>query len=478
MGSIPTPAIMKIAILGFGREGRAVLKFLKKNKIDKEIWILDEDLKIKAPAGVNVCFGKNYLKNLNNFDIIFRSPGVPYNLPEIQKAVKKGVRFSSATKLFFEKAQGKVIGITGTKGKGTTATLIYKILKAAKRDAYLVGNIGKPCLAILPRLNKNSIVVFELSSFQLQDLDSPPHQFQPRTLGFQEGKAKPLRSLSIENQEHRWDRSGGKSPNISVILDIFPDHLDIHKNLKEYLKAKTNIVRYQRSKDKIFYFADNFYSQKIAAKSKAKKIPIFVSNATTKAIASGITPTNLKIKGHHNFKNALMAAAVTERLGVKPSIIKKTILNFCGLEDRLEFVDKINGVSIYNDSASTNPESAAAAVQSFIEPQILIAGGKDKNLDFKSLARALKNSSVKKVFLFGENKNKIKAKINKIVLVKTCPDLKTSLEKALKIAYNGDVIVFSPASASFDMFRDYKDRGKIFKKLVKKILLVPHKTDR
>ena len=179
---------MKIAILGFGREGQSVFKFIKKDKEYKnsEFFILDKNKNTKTPKNVKCYLGEDYLKNLKEFDTVFRSPGVPYNLTEIQRAISKGVIFKSVTSLFFERAKGRIIGVTGTKGKGTTSTLLYKILKNCGHDVYLAGNIGKPAIEILPKLKKNSITILELSSFQLQDLK--------------------------------------KSPQISLLLDIFPDH--------------------------------------------------------------------------------------------------------------------------------------------------------------------------------------------------------------------------------------------------------------
>src|SRR3989344_8413262 len=249
--------IMNIAILGFGQEGKSVLKYLKKSPRFKNATISILDKKLK----------KNYLKNLDKFDIIFRSPGIPYNLPEIQKAVKKGIEISSSTKLFFNEANNigcEISGITGTKGKGTTSTLLYKILKAAEKNArpkqrrrvFLAGNIGKPAIEILPKLKKKSVVILELSSFQLQDLK--------------------------------------QSPAIAVILDIFEDHLDSHKNFEEYIKAKSSISKYQKPTDKIFYFLDNKYSKLIALKSKGKKIPVFPDEFKL------FSREDLKISGEHH----------------------------------------------------------------------------------------------------------------------------------------------------------------------------------
>ncbi len=452
---------MKIAILGFGREGKSVLKYLKKSPQFKktDVSVLDKK------------FGKNYLKNLNRFDIVFRSPGVPYNLPEIQKVIKAGVKISSPTALFFENFKGKIIGITGTKGKGTTATLLFKILRACGKKIYLAGNIGKPAIELLSKIRINqpnqhksaSLVILELSSFQLQDMKA--------------------------------------SPEIAVVLDVFPDHMDAHKNLKEYFSAKTAISKFQNKNDKVFYFADNKYSKWIAQKSRGKKIPVDSTFSNSRELENKIKEI-IKIPGEHNFRNAVMAATVALSLGCPKDKILKVVKNFRGNEHRLELIRTIRinqlnqhksaSIKFYNDSASTNPQTAAAAIKAFKEPKILISGGKDKGLNYSPLAQALKNSNTKLVILFGENKKKIKRQIARlpsrgtsgqakskaqIVLVK---DLKSSVQLAYKTAkkltgsmVNGQWsmvnIIFSPASASFDMFKDYADRGKKFKKLVKKL---------
>lgn len=410
----------RIAILGFGREGRAILRFLKNQNPATKAAILDRKL------------DKDYLKKLKQFDVIYRSPGVPYNLKEIQQAIASGVKFSSATDLFFKNAKGLVIGITGTKGKGTTSTLIYKILKVTGKDVYLAGNIGKPAIDILPKLKKNSITVLELSSFQLQDLKHSPH--------------------------------------IAVVLDMFPDHMDAHKDLKEYFEAKSSIARYQIKKDKVFYAASNKYAKTIAAKSKGKKTAVYPK------VFKLFKPEDIKTRGEHNFKNAVMAATVAASLGINKKVILKTVKNYRGLPYRLQLVKTLNGVKIYNDSASTNPMTTAAAVKSFKEKNILIMGGKDKGLDYKPVTKALKNSSIKLVILFGENKNKIAKAIKKShIPIELAKNLKTAIKSACqkaisyKLKAKSSVILFSPGAASFDMFVDYKDRGKKFNEIVKKL---------
>jgi len=433
---------MNITILGFGREGKSVLKFLKKSPKYRRasIEILDK------------ARNKNYLKNLSRFDLIFRSPGVPYQTSALFRARCDGVKFSSATILFFEamrnmvrRGSPQVIGITGSKGKGTTATLLYKILKTAKKDVYLVGNIGKSALDILPRLTKNSWVIFELSSFQLQDLPYSPH--------------------------------------IAVVLDMFPEHLDHHKTLREYYGSKANIVRFQKPSDIAFYAKDNAVAVRTATKGRGKKIPM-----DTKSF-SLFAPSELRMPGMHNFKNAVAAARVAQFLHISDHTIRKVAIAFRGNEHRLELVRSISSASkshsnvlknirmrFYNDSASTNPHTTIAAIQAFPDtPKILIMGGQDKGLDYRLVAQALRNSGTKLVILVGENKKKIYRQLD-VRSSKFDMIFVRNLAEAVRVAYRFArllttrysllAIIFSPGAASFDMFQNYADRGTQFKKVV------------
>ena len=402
---------MKIAILGFGQEGKAVLRFLKKTQPKLRPVILD---KKRDPK---------YLSRLKDFDLIYRSPGVPYTLPQIQKAIKSGVKFSSATDLFFTQAKGTIIGVTGTKGKSTTTTLIYKVLKNAGRDAYLGGNIGKPAIELLPKLKKNSITVLELSSFQLQDL------------------------------KH--------SPRVAIILDIFPDHLDAHQSFKEYFEAKKSITKFQKSKDLVFYFSNNKHAKLIADKSKGKKIPV----------SPDVQIPEIRILGPHNRKNIAMVIAVAKQFKIPQKTILETLKSFSGLPHRLKLVRTVKGVKFYNDSASTNPETTAAAIMSFPNhPKIIIMGGKDKKLDYEPVAEAAYAENIKLAVLFGENKKKIHLALDKVAKTKTAKDLKSAVKIARGATKSGDIIIFSPGAASFDMFENYKTRGKEFERIVKKIM--------
>lgn len=403
-----------------------MLEFIKKSpKYDfAEVWILDDDSKTKIPPRCRRALGRNYLKKLGQFDLVFRSPGVPFNLPEIQSAIKQGVIFSSATKLFFEHCSSRIIGVTGTKGKGTTSTLIYRLLKRGDFDAHLAGNMGVPMLDILPQLKQHSIAVLELSSFQLQDL--------------------------------------AVSPQIAVVLSVFPDHLDAHATLKEYLDAKGNIARYQTSGNDVFFFKDGGYAARIGRLGSGKKHSVVTSGFDLFA------PDGLKIPGAHNYKNAVMASRVAELLGCSREAIRETVLAYEGIEHRLESVREINGVRWYNDSASTNPQTMIAAAQSFAQPTIIIGGGSDKGLDYASVQFALKKSKTMLVILYGANRLKIKKALGRFPTV-LCGTLAEAVGIAAGRAVRGSVVVLSPGAASFDQFHNYADRGTKFKEMIIKI---------
>lgn len=432
---------MKIAILGFSREGRALFSFLKKKHPKDHIFLLDKNSETKCPREATGVFGPDYLKDLTTYDIIYRSPGIPYTLPQIQAAKKKGVVISSATHLFFEQMRHRhpgvpILGITGSKGKSTTSTLVHRILKEDGKNALLAGNIGIPALDVLKKVRAGAIVVLELSSFQLEDL---PY-----------------------------------SPDIAAVTEMFPEHQDAHGSLRAYYNAKTSIARHQKKSDAIFYFPGNAVSKKIALLSPAEKIAVDEKKFTLFA------PGDLKIKGRHNFKNAVMAALIARRAGASESSIVSAVSSFAGLDHRLQFVRKLKGAEFYDDSASTNPIAMVGAIKSFPDRGVvLIAGGYDKGLDYAPLTKALTKSNVRLLILFGANKKKI-AESAKGTGVRTVMAL--NLEEAVMQAHlfclsspAHFAIVLSPGAASFDMFKSYADRGDQFKKLVRKLTLKPAK---
>ena len=409
----------RIAILGAGREGRSLKKYLAKTKKYKQSDIVLLDRKNNP----------NYLARLEDYKTIFRSPGIHYLNEFIQKAIIKGSIISSATKLFFETTLKKgacIIGITGTKGKTTTATLIYKILKAAGRKTFLAGNIGKPMMDTIDDIDKNTAVVLELSSFQLQDLHISPH--------------------------------------ISVVLDIAPDHQDIHKNFKEYVEAKSNIAKHQNKNNAVIFSRSNQYSIYIANKSAGKKIGI--SLADQDPLLSRLEQI-IKLPGKHNLKNAYFAAKIGRIMNVPKKIILKTIGNFKGIPFRIQKIK--NQPVVYNDSASTNPEATIAAIKA-VKPDLLIMGGLAKNLSYAKIGKFLKKSTIKTILLYGSNKKELARNMPKNISVKESPTLKYLFKNYNKIMKQYKTILFSPASASMDQFKNYKERGKLFNEITERYL--------
>lgn len=398
----------KVAILGYGIEGQDAEKYFK--SLGERVTILDQK------------FDKDYLKGLDKYDLVVRSPGVyPYK-PELDN-----VKITTPIQIFFNNCPAKIIGVTGTKGKGTTSTLIYEILKKAGKDVYLVGNIGKPYLEILPKLTKDSFVVMELSSFQLIDIT--------------------------------------KSPHIAVILNITLDHMDWHKSKEEYVSAKENIVKYQTQSDYAVINSEYDIPKSFIELTKANVV-LFNKNKLEEKYKD-----RLLIKGVHNLENIAAAVSVAKILKISDEIIIKVIRNFKGLEHRLELVKEVGGITFYNDSFATGPQPTIAAIKSFLEPTTLILGGSDKGLDYEDLRNEIeKRDNVKNLILIGQIGEKIGGGIkNKNIINLGKTTMETIVKKAFEITPKGGVVILSPAAASFDMFANYKDRGNQFKKAVLKL---------
>ena len=423
----------KVAVLGLGIEGVDAINFLlaKGAKItlfeQKENKNLDFEGIQKAK--IKIVSGKNYLSGgLKDFDYIVRSPGIYRFTPEIVEAEASGAKVTSAIKIFFEECPGKIIGVTGTKGKGTTSTLIYRILETSGKEVYLVGNIGKPYLQLLPKLSDKSWVIVELSSFQLIDMKASPH--------------------------------------IAVVLNITQDHLDWHKDREEYLKSKENIVKYQNSSD--FSVINEEYSQsKNFAKLSNAKIIFFSKNSLEQKYKVG-----LQLKGEHNLENIAAAVAAAKCVEIPDKIILNVVKAFRGLEHRLEFVREVNGIKFYNDSFATGPQPTIAAINSFTEPETVILGGSEKGLEFKELRKVIEQKeNVRNLITIGLIGKKIVRGIKKkkIIDLGTTP-MTQIVKKAFEITPKGGVVILSPAAASFDMFENYKDRGNQFKKAVQSLL--------
>lgn len=413
----------KVLILGMGREGKSTLNFLKKFYPDAETATADQK------------DGKDYLNNLKDFDLIIKSPGIPLKIKEIKEAKASGVKFSSQTQIFLELFRDKTIGVTGTKGKSTTASLIYHILKMADKNVKLVGNIGKPVLDHVEDFEDKSMFVYEMSSHQLSDVTVSSH--------------------------------------IAVLLNIYPEHLDYYSSFEEYLDAKKNIAKFQLSSDILVYNSDFEEFTKFASTVNSKKIS-FSSHDTLENM--GIKLNKNPLMGKHNLNNIKAAVLVAQNLGISNEDIKGAITTFKPLEDRLELVRKIGNVIFINDGLATIPQATISAVDSFEGQNItLILGGFDRGINFEILGEYLsKNSSVKNVVLIGDTANKINATLDKNKFVGKIYNLgKTSMnriiEKAYEVTKPEGIILLSPSATSFDMFKDYKDRDDQFKKAVSEL---------
>lgn len=399
----------KIAILGWGVDTQDVEPWLKEQ--GAVVTILDEQ--------------KEAFGDLTKYDVLVRSPGVYRYRSDIVKAESAGTAVTSKTKIFFDVCPGKIIGVTGTKGKGTTSTLIYEILKAAGKKVFLGGNIGKGIFEHLDEMDKNSLVVLELSSFQLIDLH--------------------------------------KSPHVAVVLMTTSEHMDWHKSVNEYVDAKSRITQFQMPNDYVIYNKDYPNSVKISKQGKAKKIS--VSGKDWKG--------EMGLRGEHNRENVAAATAVARIFKVQGSIISKVVGEFKGLEHRLEEVATIDGVTYFDDSFSTTPETTIAAIKAFTEPLILIAGGSEKGSDFTNLGKVISETkNIKAVILIGHMADRIdKAILNRnLSIIRNISNLKDVVRTASGLASSGDVVLLSPACASFDMFKNYKERGNQFKEEVRKLV--------
>ncbi len=414
---------MKIALLGYGKEGQATEEYFKSHYDNTECDVFENF----TPDEIKE-------KDFSSYDFVFRSPSVPPLHLNNE---------TSVTKYFFDHCPCPIIGVTGTKGKGTTCSLIEAILKSLNKSVHLAGNIGIPSIEILDQLQKSDVVVYEMSSFQLWDLK--------------------------------------KSPKIAVVLRIEPDHLNVHKDFDDYVDAKSHIAEYQTTEDSIIYFKNNPNSVKIAEKSPAEHRFPYPGDQDSAELTNLLD--SLKVPGEHNRENAKAALlAVAAFLNISPdelikehsSKIKTALESFRGLPHHLEFVRSLNNVDYYDDSFSASSPSLEVAIKAFPGQRIvLIAGGKDRGLDLTPHKNAIFNSDdIEKALLIGETRHDLSADQNseKFILKDTLEDAVTTAreiaEKAAKTSDKPAIVLLSPGAASFDMFKDFYDRGDQFKKYV------------
>ena len=448
----------KVAVIGLGVSNLPLLEYLHDKKA--KVTVFDERTIEEIPQETinkinmyefETSFGKNCLEKLNGFNLIFRSPSCLPTRKELQQEAENGAIVTTEIEMLMEMCPCKIIGVTGSDGKTTTTSMINAILKEAGYNTFLGGNIGTPLFTKLPEMKADDIVVLELSSFQLMNMHV--------------------------------------SPDIAVITNITPNHLNIHKDYQEYIDAKKCIFKNQNEKGILILNYDNDITRECSKEAKGKVI--FFSSKTkldNGFIVDGnvikecedkvrkhiLNTDEVILRGNHNFQNIATALAATKTL-VDTDVAVKAIKEFKPVEHRIEFVREINGVKWYNDSASSSPTRTLSGINAFKENIILIAGGYDKNLDYQPIAKPIVDK-VSTLILIGQTAEKIydvvkeeSEKQNKKINIHMCDSLEQTIEIAKKSAQKGDVVLFSPASASFDMFKNFADRGHKFKDLVNKI---------
>jgi UDP-N-acetylmuramoylalanine--D-glutamate ligase len=433
-----------VGVLGLGKSGVAVANLAV--KLGYNVFASDSGSKRKIKElnkKVNTEFDGHSDKILNS-DVIIKSPGIHSDTSILKKAIKKKIVVISELSFSLENLKyKKIIAITGTNGKTTTTDLIAKIIKAVYKNSIVVGNIGMPLANKALRTDKSTYITMELSSYQLED-----------TPYFR--------------------------PDISVLLNITPDHIEHHKTMNAYIKAKENVFINQRRGDFAILNYDDKICRRISSKVQANLIYF-----SKKALNKGIFYNNgkivikigkkhfeiepkINIAGNHNIENILAATATAYAAGVNPKDIEKVISKYKGVEHRIEFVKTVNGTDYYNDSKSTNIDSTRVALKSFDKNILIIMGGRDKGFPYLPLRNLVKNK-VKAIFLIGEASNKIRKDLSGITNFYNCDNIETAVKQIYKVATPYDTVLFSPACASFDQFKNFEERGNIFKRLVHKL---------
>lgn len=397
----------KILILGYGEEGKATLKFLTEKVPNLEIDIADRTIT------------SDYLTKQKDYDLVIKTPGIPKH--------EVTVPYTTATNIFFANINNLTIGVTGTKGKSTTASLIYHILKKAGKKVHLVGNIGKPMLEeLMEPVGEDDIFVCELSSYQLDDIKYSPH--------------------------------------ISVILNLFPDHMPYHGDINSYYEAKHNIIRNSK-KDDYFIYNDRFEKLTAWAKDAQCKTSAFTPDIPT-------NERDLPLIGEHNKENIRAAVTVARILKIPEETINGAIKSFKPLPHRLQNVGTFNGITFYDDAISTTPESTICAIESLENIGTIFLGGEDRGYDFSQLVKTIVDHKIPNVVLFPESGKRILESLR--AQTKALPNLleTQSMEDAVQFAYkntpSGSICILSSASPSYSLWKNYEEKGNLFQSYVKK----------
>jgi UDP-N-acetylmuramoylalanine--D-glutamate ligase len=439
----------KVLVVGVGKTGIETVKFLLKRGADvsvsdsSPVEKIAEQAKLLESWGVSLEAGGHTSGTFLAADTIVLSPGVPFGIPPVQEALGKGIEVISEVELASRFIDRPTIAVTGSNGKTTTSTLIARILEKNGRKVFLGANIGTPLIQIADDFDRYDILVLELSSFQLQGIES----FRP---------------------------------DVSVILNVSPNHLDHHSSFDEYAESKMKIFSNQTERDWCIYKADDEVIGKYIKGARPGKLP-FGPGRIEKGVSydgRGIKYGNdyydlagVKLIGYHNVENIMAAIAAATIMGCDPRLIREAVMEFDPLPHRIEFIGEIRGARFYNDSKSTSPGAALRALESLHPPIILIAGGKDKGVSFEPLKETIENK-VKFMVLMGESRFRMQRDLGGKVGSVLAASLEEAIEKTLENLAPGDSVLFSPACSSFDMFQSYEERGRRYKDLVRNIQLI------
>ncbi len=438
----------KIVVLGLGVSNRPLVRLLlsygctvigcdrtPREKLDAEVLELEQQ-------GCTLQVGDTYLDGLTA-DIVFRTPGMHPDIPALRQLREKGAQVTSEMEVFFELCPCTLLAVTGSDGKTTTTTLISEMLKAAGKTVWLGGNIGTPLLPLCRQMKEADFAVVELSSFQLMDMT--------------------------------------RSPHIAVITNLAPNHLDVHKDMDEYVEAKKNIFKFQNQDDVLILNADNAITDSFAGNGATRKFSrqgtgyVWVRDGVIcRGDTEVLSTADILLPGVHNIENYMAAIAAVEGL-VEDETVRYVAKNFGGVEHRIELVRVKDGVRFYNDSIASSPSRTIAGLLSFPEKVLLIAGGYDKHIPYDVLGPYI-CKHVKKLFLGGATGGQIKEAVEKSPEyipgspeIVVCKDFTDAVYKSAQAAESGDVVLMSPASAAFDQFKNFMERGNYFKKLVKEL---------
>jgi len=438
----------RILVLGLAKSGtaaaRALLQHGKQVRInDKSAKPEDRLIKELEDLGAEVFYGDHPLEALNNMELVVKNPGISYDHPIVREAISKNIPVITEVELAYYLTESPIIGITGSNGKTTTTTLITKMIESSGIPVKVAGNIGIVATDVALSIDEDTTMVLELSSFQLQGTE----KFRP---------------------------------NIAVLLNIYEAHLDYHKTFENYTAAKCNIFKNQTEEDYVVFNADDPIIMNEISHAKGRLVPFSVKNMTEDGayISSGkiyfrgeeiIHVDDVVLVGNHNLENILAAVAAAKLRGAENEAIRNVLATFSGVKHRLQYVETIEGRKFYNDSKATNILATQKALASFTQPVILLAGGLDRGNEFTDLIPYLKN--VKGMVLFGQTKGKLQQIAEQVhIPYILAENVEQAAEQAFHMSVEGDVILLSPACASWDQYRTFEERGDMFIQAVHRLM--------